>query len=146
MLLSWRRDRPLSLRILRRPKPPPGLNLPLQLHLCPCFPPVHPKHLVLHPQRQFLHPVVPLHRLLREDVHLLCLNSLVWQHRHPQPRPRHSLLPPPRFGPPYQLRARNQRRPYPFLAPRQLAPLRRQVRLGRAQASSSISITQISMR
>jgi hypothetical protein len=148
MFLSWHRGHPLSLRILRQPKLPPGLNLPLQLHLCLRFPPLHPKHLFLHPQRQSLRPVVLLHRLLKEDVRLLCLNGPLRPHHHPQRYPRNPLPPLLRLSPPYPLRAQNQPRSYPFLPPRRLGLLRRQVRLHlvRAQASSSISIMRISMK
>ena len=151
MFLSWHRDHRLSLRILgqhrlrlclnhQQPNSPLGPNLQLQLYLCLRLPPLHPKRLVLHPQRQSLRPVLPLRRLFKEDVRLLCLNGLLRPHQHLQRYPRKPLPPPVRLNPPCRLRARNRRRERAFL--------RQQLQLPfvRVRALSSISIMQISMK
>jgi hypothetical protein len=146
MFLSWHRHHHINLRILRQRKLHPGLNPQLQLHLGIRLPPLHPRHLFRHPQRQSLHPVLLLHRLFKEGLCPLCLNGPLHQHYGPQLPPRKSLLPLLRVSPQRRLLAQNQPPFQPFPPLRRLALLRRQVRLVRVQALSSISTTRISMK
>jgi len=121
----------LNLRILRGPKLPPGLNLQLNLLLFLRLP---------------LHTVLLIHQCFKEGACLLWLNGPICQHPSLHLQLRNSLPPLLRVSPRCRLRAQDQFQLYPVLSLRQFALLRRQVRLVRVQALSSISTTRISMK